>query len=91
MADLSSFNLTPEQRQVVDAKKAEALAEAATAYEKLDINGDGNIDRDELKAHAAQAGAAFGGLTGGNGANAEEEIAAFFSTFDADGNGLVSK
>ena len=55
-------NLTEEQRNIIAQKRAEAIAEAKAAYEKLDTNGDGHIDRDELKAHATAAGAK---LTGG--------------------------
>ena len=50
-------NLTEEQRNIIAQKRAEAIAEAKAAYEKLDTNGDGHIDRDELKAHATAAGA----------------------------------
>ena len=52
--------LTDEQRQVIDKKRAEAIQEAEEAYNKLDTNGDGHIDRDELVAHAKAAGAKLG-------------------------------
>ena len=81
-------NLTPEQEQVIASKRAEAIAEAGAAYDKLDINGDGNIDREELRAHARDAAGGLPGVPGGAG---EEQIDLFFATFDADGNGLVSR
>ena len=77
--------LTEEQRQIIAAKRAEAIAEARAAYEKLDTNGDGHIDRDELKAHATAAGAK---LTGGQ---SDADIDTFFQTFDANNDGVVSK
>ena len=77
--------LTEEQRQIIAAKRAEAIAEARAAYEKLDTNGDGHIDRDELKAHATAAGAK---LTNGQ---SDADIDTFFQTFDANNDGVVSK
>ena len=78
-------NLTQEQQAVIAQKREEAIAEARQAYEKLDTNGDGHIDRDELKAHATAAGAK---LTGGQ---SDADIDTFFATFDANNDGVVSK
>ena len=78
--------LTEEQLAVIQLKREEAIAEAKAAYEKLDTNGDGHIDREELKAHATRAGAE---LTKGNQSDAD--IDSFFATFDANNDGVVSK
>ena len=48
--------LSAEQKAVIAQKREEAIAEARIAYESLDTNGDGHIDKDELKAHAAKTG-----------------------------------
>ena len=75
--------LTAEQTELIAAKRLEAIKEAEEAYDKLDTNGDGHIDRDELKAHAAAAGAKLG--------TADADVDAFFSTFDANNDGVVSR
>ena len=78
-------NLTEEQKEVIAQKRAEAIEEAQTAYDKLDTNGDGHIDRDELIAHAKAAGAKLG--AGGS----DQDVDQFFQTFDSNQDGVVSK
>ena len=78
-------SLTAEQQAVIAQKREDAIEEAKNAYDKLDTNGDGHIDRDELKAHATAAGAK---LTGGS---SDADIDTFFQTFDANNDGVVSR
>ena len=77
--------LTEEQKTEIATKRAEALKQAEDGYAKLDTNGDGVIDRDELKAMAKEAGQ---NLTGGQ---MEAKIDEFLNTFDANNDGVVSK
>ena len=77
--------LTQEQKDEIATKRAEALKQAEDGYSKLDTNGDGVIDRDELKAMAKEAGQS---LTGGQ---MEAKIDEFLSTFDQNNDGVVSK
>ena len=77
--------LTQEQKDEIATKRAEALKQAEDGYAKLDTNGDGVIDRDELKAMAKEAGQ---NLTGGQ---MEAKIDEFLNTFDSNNDGVVSK
>ena len=75
--------LNEEQKATIAAKRAEALTQAEEAFNKLDLDGSGQIERDELATLAQQSGQSFGG--------SEEEINNFISTFDTDGDGQVSR
>ena len=74
-------NLSAEdQAQIAMARQA-AHTTAEEAYNKLDINGDGEVDREEFQIFAGEAA----GLT--DGATAEQKEAKmqiFFEEFDAD-------
>lgn len=70
----------------IAAARAEALTTAREAFQKLDLNGDGNVDKDELRQIALQAELGIGNV---DAAEREAKIADFFQTFDANGDGKV--
>merc|ERR1712150_236263 len=74
--------LTEEQKSQISQKRAEALAQAEEAFRKLDLDGSGEIERNELQELARSSGSAIGG--------GENDINDFINTFDTDGDGKVS-
>ena len=77
--------LDESQKQAIAAAKEQALSTALEAFKKLDINGDGEVDRTEIMA-LARSGQ---GLPGG--VNSEEKINQFFETFDDNGDGKIQQ
>ena len=77
--------LDESQKQAIAAAKEQALSTALEAFKKLDINGDGEVDRSEIMA-LARSGQ---GLPGG--ASSEEKINQFFETFDDNGDGKIQQ
>ena len=59
------------------------IADLITAYEELDIVGDGQVDREELRSFAQSKGAEF--------AFSDAGLDQFFNQFDTDHDGKVSK
>ena len=59
------------------------IADLITAYEELDIVGDGQVDREELRSFAQSKGAEF--------AFSDADVDQFFNQFDTDHDGKVSK
>ena len=74
--------------ETIAAARNEALQTAREAFQKLDLNGDGNVDKDELRQIAMQAdlSAAGGDI---DAEQREAKIQDFFTTFDANGDGKV--
>ena len=76
-----------DQAQIAQARQA-ALTTAEEAFNKLDINGDCEIDRDEVQKLAGEGA----GLPDGATAEQKEaQIQEFFASFDADGDGKIQK
>ena len=65
------------------AQVRKLLDEAAKEFDQLDLNGDGSVSREELQKIAKRQ-------SGAEGMN-EEDINEFFATYDANGDGFVSK
>ena len=79
---------TEEQQAVINNARAEALATATEAFNKLDLDGNGNVDKEEVRSLATQGL----GLPEGDNAEAREaKIGEFFATFDENGDGKISK
>jgi len=83
MASLSQ----DDQAQIAQARVA-ALATAEEAFNKLDINGDGDVDKNEVMQLADQG---EGLPDGANSAEKEAKIKEFFDSFDANGDGKIQK
>ena len=71
-----------DQATIAKARE-EALETAAQAFAKLDLDGNGAVDQNELRTIAAQMG------EGGDAAERDARIAEFFNTFDENGDGKV--
>ena len=83
-----------EERKVVDKDvdyeiaRADAMRDAAIAFEKLDTNSDGNIDLSEAEKLIEQQSNFMGDdFT----VSAKTKLDAFFKSFDEDGDRNVSK
>ena len=78
-----------DQTSIAQAREA-ALAQAEVAFSKLDINGDGEVDRSEIMQFAlAEQGQC---LDDGASQKAKEaKIKEFLESFDADGDGKIQK
>ena len=71
-------DLTPPTEEQIKAR-AEALSTATEAFNKLDLDGNGNVDKEEVKSLAIQ-------ILGSHSDEAEAreaKIADFWATFDA--------
>ena len=77
-----------EQQAVINAGRSEALAAATEAFNELDLDGNGNVDKEEVRSLVTQG---LGLPHSGNAAQREAKIAEFFATFDANGDGKISK
>lgn len=81
MAQLSQA----DQEQIATARAA-ALAQAEEAFNKLDLDGNGEVDRQEI---CQLAGA---GLPEGcDEATKNSKVQEFLDSFDADGDGKIQK
>ena len=76
-----------DQAQIATARAA-ALATAEEAFAKLDINGDGEVDRDEVKQLATSG---MGLPDNSDATTREAKINEFFASFDANGDGKIQK
>ena len=75
--------MDPEAQAQIDTIRAETIASVVVQYEALDTNGDGSVDREELIAIAR--------AQGGSHNVDEAQLAEFFTQFDANNDGKVSK
>ena len=90
--NLLIINLTRNRGDMSDAEiiaqaRAEALRTAEEAFNKLDVNGDGTVTKEELQGLAASS-------TDGSGADASAitaKVQEFIDNFDQDGDGKVQK
>ena len=64
------------------ANRSEALRNATTDFNKIDLDNSGELERHEIASLALQSGSSFGNL--------DEEVNNFLSNFDSDGDGNVS-
>ena len=79
-------NLSQADQEQIAQARAAALAQAEEAFGKLDINGDGEVDRSEITALAGD------GLPAGcDQATKDAKIKEFLDSFDADGDGKIQK
>ncbi|MCP4569692.1 MAG: EF-hand domain-containing protein [FCB group bacterium] len=72
----------------MDKAREDALATATAAFDKLDLDGNGFVDKQEINKLAQD------GLGLPENADAEDrakKIEEFFATFDANGDGKISK
>ena len=72
-----------EQAAQIDQIKADTLRQVGEEYDKLDTNGDGNVDRNELIEIARAKGEQHN--------VSAENLDSFFNTFDANNDGKVSR
>lgn len=84
--------LTAEEQESIAAARAKALQTAQLAFEKLDLDGNGMIDRQEAQKLAA-SDELSGSIGGGNQPvqDKEAKIQEFFDTFDEDKSGTIEK
>ena len=71
----------PDQEQIANTKKL-VLKEAEKAFRKIDINADGDLDREELRVLAS-------GFADCDEEAREKQIQEFLNVFDADGDGKI--
>ena len=64
--------------------KAETLDKIGYEFDKLDLNGDGSIEKDELLLVASRYGNSGDQMT-------REKLSEFFQTFDKDNDGQVTR
>ena len=82
------MSLSEADREQIAQARAAALTTAEEAFDKLDINSDGDVDRSEVAALAQQG---VGLPDGANAAEKEAKIKEFFDNFDANGDGKIQK
>ena len=75
--------MDPEAQAQIDQIRAETIASVSVQYDELDTNKDGSVDREELIAIAR--------AQGGSHNIDEAQLNDFFTQFDANGDGKVSK
>ena len=79
-------NLSQADQEQIAQARAAALTQAEEAFGKLDINGDGEVDRSEIMQLAGD------GLPAGcDQATKDAKIKEFLDSFDADGDGKIQK
>ena len=78
------MQLDDEQRQKIAEARQQALATALEAFNKIDINGDGEVDRSEVMA-LAKAG------TGLPEDVSQAKIDEFFAQFDENNDGRIQR
>ena len=79
-------NLSQADQEQIATARAAALAQAEEAFNKLDLDGNGEVDRQEI---CQLAGA---GLPEGcDEATKNAKVQEFLDSFDADGDGKIQK
>ena len=73
--------------EVIAAARADALRTAEEAFNKLDVNGDGTVTKEELQGLASASTDGSGADTAAVSAKVQE----FIDNFDQDGDGKVQK
>ena len=80
--------LSAEDQANIATARAAALATAEEAFNKLDLDGNGEVDRSEVQQLASQG---VGLPDNADPAAREAKINEFFTSFDADGDGKIQK
>ena len=80
--------LSAEDQANIATARAAALATAEEAFNKLDLDGNGEVDRSEVQQLASQG---VGLPDNADPAAREAKINEFFASFDADGDGKIQK
>ena len=80
--------LSAEDQANIATARAAALATAEEAFNKLDLDGNGEVDRQEVQQLASQG---VGLPDNADPAQREAKINEFFASFDADGDGKIQK
>ena len=86
--DRQNFNEEMKALRIANAEKAEqtaqlkefTLQQVCEEFDRLDVNGDGEVDGNELFELARKKGDVSG-----------KSVAQFMKTFDTDGDGVVSR
>ena len=76
--------LSQEQIEAIKQIKSETLDKIGYEFDKLDLNGDGSIEKDELLLVASRYGSSGDQMT-------REKLGEFFQTFDKDSDGVVTR
>ena len=80
---MASGGLTQEQRDAIQAIRNETLEKIGNEFDKLDLNGDGSIEREELLLVASRYGS--------GDQMTREKLNEFFTTFDKNSDGIVTR
>ena len=88
--------LSEQERQEIAQSRIDALRVADEVFEKLDLNGDGMIEKHEVRHlcdnnHPGMLAAQSQSESNGPGAGQESRIRDFFAAFDINGDGCVSR
>ena len=81
-------NLSESDQQAIATARAAALQQAEEAFAKLDLDGNGEVDRNEIMQLASQG---MGLPEQANEAAKEAKIKEFLDSFDTDGDGKIQK